>query len=119
MKYIHIFLLSILFSLNTTLPQWKKSPYFNTKFLKNKKSTIQLLEQDGFKQDIFTIPVFFIHSYDDYTAPIESAKKIALKTPFATSWWIEKPSHHTCHHLKYKTEYREHLLNFLNTTLNA
>lgn len=59
-----------------------------------------------------TIPMLFIHSYDDYQTPIAPLQELAQKAQKAEYWWIEK-SKHCCHHLKHKEEYKKRLINFI------
>lgn len=65
------------------------------------------------KIEHLSMPMLYIHSLDDEYVPIAHAQFLAKKSQNAQSWWIDKPSKHACHCLKYKHEYREILHNFL------
>jgi len=60
------------------------------------------------------MPILYIHSHDDEYVPIAHAQYLADKSQNAQTWWIEGPSKHACHCLKYKYEYQEVLHEFLN-----
>lgn len=60
------------------------------------------------------MPIFYIHSHDDEYVPIAHAKYLARKSQKAHTWWIEEPSKHACHCLKYKHAYQEKLHEFLD-----
>ena len=59
------------------------------------------------------MPIFYIHSHDDEYVPIAHAEYLAKKSKNAHTWWIEEPSKHACHCLKYKHAYQEKLHEFL------
>lgn len=59
------------------------------------------------------MPILFIHSHDDEYVPIDHAQYLAKRSQNAHVWWIAKPSKHACHCLKYKHEYRDTMLSFL------
>ncbi len=82
--------------------------FFKKSFEKREKTT-NLHD----KMDAITVPVLFIHSYDDAYVPINRVKDIARSVPNKTCWWIKKPSKHACHHLKHKHAYREKLHEFI------
>lgn len=63
------------------------------------------------------VPIFYIHAQGDQYANIEPVKELAEHTKRATCWWISEPSKHACHHLKLKEQYRERLLNFIESVL--
>lgn len=69
------------------------------------------------KIELLPIPIFYIHSHDDNYAPIAHAKYLAKKSQKAQTWWIQEPSKHACHCLKYKHAYREKLHKFLDECL--
>lgn len=60
-----------------------------------------------------SVPVLFIHSHDDAYVSIKSTQELAEQTRIAHTWWIEKPSSHTVHHLKHAQEYEQQLTLFL------
>ena len=60
-----------------------------------------------------TIPIFFIHSYDDWVKPIADAKRLYEKAQNKTAWWIESPSVHSMHHFKHKEEYKRRCIEFI------
>ncbi len=59
-----------------------------------------------------SIPIFFIHSYDDEYVPIADAQKLALKVLHKKCWWIQDESKHGCHHLKHSQRYMTKLTDF-------
>lgn len=63
------------------------------------------------------IPMFFIHSEDDYKKPLSEAKKLYIAAPIKTAWWITFPSTHSMHHFKHKDEYKKRCINFINKAL--
>jgi pimeloyl-ACP methyl ester carboxylesterase len=69
------------------------------------------------KIHLISIPVLFIHSYDDTHADIEEAIKLSELTPNKQSWWIEKSSH-AKHHLIHKDIYKKKLETFITTVTN-
>jgi pimeloyl-ACP methyl ester carboxylesterase len=70
------------------------------------------------KIGLINIPIFFIHSEDDYKEPISEARKlytIAKKQmPNTQAWWIKFPSLHVMHHFKHKDEYKKRCIAFIN-----
>jgi pimeloyl-ACP methyl ester carboxylesterase len=64
-----------------------------------------------------TLPILFIHSYDDTHASFASANKLASLAPNKECWWIQKSSH-AKHHLYHKDLYKEKLTAFINTVLD-
>ena len=69
------------------------------------------------KIDQLDVPMFYIHAQGDAYARIEPVQKLAEQTKQATTWWISEPSKHACHHLKFKEQYRERLLDFIEGVL--
>lgn len=67
--------------------------------------------------DKLTIPLFFIHSYDDTNKPIEGSMALYEKVKNKTSWWIKEPSFHSMHHFKNKNEYKKRCLAFIKTKI--
>ena len=82
--------------------------YIVKPFLKNNEETINLHET--IKK--ISCPIFFIHSYDDTYAPIESIQKISECISQKTCWWLEK-SEHALHHIKHRELYIQKLLDFI------
>lgn len=66
------------------------------------------------KIHIISVPILFIHSYDDQYVPIANAQALAAKVARKKCWWIKSESKHGCHHLKYSKEYIQKLSAFLN-----
>lgn len=62
----------------------------------------------------YKIPVLFIHAQDDTYAQIGPVHALAALIEDKRCWWIEKPSKHACHYLKYTQEYRAHLHAFID-----
>ena len=71
------------------------------------------------KMDNIACPVLFIHSYDDTYVPISIIMELADETKQPTCWWIEQPSSHTNHHLKYPKEYQKRLVAFFDEILHT
>ena len=69
------------------------------------------------KMSRIAIPTYFIHSTDDMEAPIGPVKQLAAQVKNKQCWWIDKPSRHACHNLKFKQEYKKNLLNFIDTNV--
>lgn len=69
--------------------------------------------------DSLQVPILFIHSYDDKETPFIPTYLLYLKAPLKTSWWIKRPSRHSCHFLKYKHEYQRQLITFFNAHLES
>lgn len=69
------------------------------------------------KMSRFDIPVMYIHAQSDTYVRIEPVQKLAEQTKQATTWWINEPSKHACHHLKLKEQYREKMLSFIDRVL--
>ena len=69
------------------------------------------------KIQVITIPILFIHSYDDTHAAFSQVKKLATLAPQKQCWWIEKSSH-AKHHLIHKEEYKEKLIAFIDGIIN-
>ena len=65
-----------------------------------------------------SIPIFYIHAGDDNYAPIDGVKALADNTRQKKTWWIESPSKHAAHHLKYKHAYRTKMLAFIEDVLH-
>ena len=61
----------------------------------------------------------FIHSEDDTYVNINDVKKLCDKTKDAEHWWIDTPSKHACHHLKYKEEYTARVNNHIEKCIAA
>ena len=64
------------------------------------------------KINLITIPILFIHSYDDWQTPIKDAQALAHKAPKSEYWWIKKRSKHAMHHFKHKVIYQKVLKSF-------
>lgn len=64
-----------------------------------------------------SVPILFIHSYDDSHAAFSNACKLATLAPNKQCWWIKKSSH-AKHHLIHKDLYKEKLTAFINTVIN-
>ena len=69
--------------------------------------------------DTVTVPVLYIHSEDDYYAPIGPVKQLANKTKQATTWWINESSTHACHHIKHAQAYEQRIQQFLNAIFDS
>ncbi len=83
-------------------------------FIYNDKKT-------AFCSEFHTIscPIFFIHSSDDTYCPINNTKNLAALAQQEQHWWIEKPSKHASHHLKFADEYRMRLVDFFSKLVNT
>lgn len=68
------------------------------------------------KIETISIPLFFIHSYDDVYADVHDAIELSNRMSLKECWWIEKSSH-AKHHLIYKDLYKEKLRAFINSVL--
>ena len=68
------------------------------------------------KIDQISLPIFFIHSYDDTHADITNAIKLSQRAPNSQCWWIEKSSH-AKHYLIHKDLYKEKLSAFLESLI--
>jgi len=64
------------------------------------------------------MPTLFIHSHDDTLTTIAPAQRLAGMVRNTEQWWIETPSKHACHHLKYKYQYAEKLASFISRALD-
>ncbi len=63
-----------------------------------------------------TIPILFIHSYDDTHAAFSNVYKLAKLTPNKQCWWIETSSH-AKHHLIHKELYKEKVIAFIENVI--
>lgn len=59
-----------------------------------------------------SLPLLFIHAYNDYYIPIDEALLIASKVPHARTWWIEE-SKHSENHVVHKEEFQQRMNEFI------
>ena len=108
----------------------KKLPKLTQVFIKNlSKNMIKLIHYGTIKPilhlssskktdilpriSILTIPILYIHAYDDTYASIDCVQVLAEQTLKNYTWWIAKPSKHACNHLKHTIEYANRLSGFI------
>ncbi len=63
-----------------------------------------------------TVPILFVHSYDDTHADFSNANRLATLAPNKQCWWINESSH-ARHHLIHKELYKEKLIAFIDKAL--
>jgi len=63
-----------------------------------------------------SLPIFFIHSYDDTHADINNAMELSALAPNSQCWWIEKSSH-AKHYLIHRELYKEKLTAFIESVI--
>ncbi|MGB8468340.1 MAG: hypothetical protein WCE21_05020 [Candidatus Babeliales bacterium] len=81
---------------------------------------VRVVEQTkNLHNTIHTLPIdiFFIHSADDHIVALSEAQLLASKAQRPTTWWINEPSRHANHHIKYKEQYKERLVAFVHKAL--
>ncbi len=88
--------------------------YFLKGVLEYNESTTNLLEQVK-KVGGMPVPVMYIHSEDDACVAIDDVKELAQHTKHKLCWWIDQPSKHVCHHLKYTHNYAHYMNYFIDT----
>lgn len=64
-----------------------------------------------------SIPIFFIHSKDDWLKPLSMSKQLYEKASNKIAWWIDLPSTHSMHHFKHKEEYKKRCIDFINRSV--
>jgi len=64
------------------------------------------------------LPLLFIHASDDQYVAIEDTRRLCAAAQRPKEWWIETPSKHACHHLKYTDAYRMQLCGFMHQVLD-
>jgi pimeloyl-ACP methyl ester carboxylesterase len=63
-----------------------------------------------------TVPIFFIHSYDDTYAAKNDVLHLAQHTLHKKCWWLEQ-SYHAKHHLLHKDLYKQKLSDFITAVI--
>lgn len=90
------------------------STYIISPFLESADEETNLFN----KIHMITIPMLYIHCKNDTYTPFEDVVTLANKSSNSSHWWIDH-SEHACHHLKFKQEYRDWLLEFIHKTIHT